>query len=126
MKALDWLGRVMLLVLSGFATLSLIGAIAQVADTAADRALSPSPPTVERTGREALSPLEMPPPEQARDPAIGENMAVAPGSQPHADEAVARWLQALVYAVMALAGFVAAGVIVLLRITATLSRIAER
>jgi hypothetical protein len=119
-KAFDWIGRVLLLVLSGFATLSLIGAIAQVADTAADRALSPSP-MVETAGREA-----MPPSDVARDLATGDDTAVVPGGQPRADEAVARWLQALVYAVMALAGFVAAGVIVLLRITATLSRIAER
>jgi hypothetical protein len=120
-KAFDWIGRVLLLVLSGFATLSLIGAIAQVADTAADRALSPPPPMVETAGREA-----MPPSDVARDPATGDDTAVVPGGRPRADEAVARWLQALVYAVMALAGFVAAGVIVLLRITATLSRIAER
>jgi hypothetical protein len=123
-KAFDWIGRVLLLVLSGFATLSLIGAIAQVADTAADRALSPPP--VETVEREAVPlPDAVPLPPQADDPVATESATIA-AAPPRPDAAIARWLQALVYAVMALAGFVAAGVIVLLRITAILSRIAER
>jgi hypothetical protein len=42
------------------------------------------------------------------------------------DDAVARLLEALTYAVLALAGFAAAIMIVLLRITMYLARIAER
>lgn len=112
MKALDWLGRVLLLVLSGVATLSLIGAIAQVSDM---QPAAPPPGAI------------LLPPEQPRAPT---NDAMAPGRvaapAAPADAEAVRWLKALTYAVTALAGFAAAAVITLLRITATLTRIAER
>lgn len=109
------IGRIALLVLSGSATLSLIGAIAETADT------GPAPPvaSVARPGAVAeVAPGEMLPAQAAR------RAATAPAPSPDRD--LERWLRAISYALTALAGFAAAGVVVLLRIASALSRIAER
>lgn len=118
MRAIDWIGRTLLLILSGFATLSLIGAIAQVADIVPDGPVS----TLDRSADPA--PTRDDQLVVASEPSA--QVAVAVAAPPPADDAVARWLEALVYAVLALAGFAAAGVVVLLRLTATLNRIANR
>lgn len=117
MRAIDWLGRVLLLVLSGTATLSLVGAIVETTSTrplpverAADRRVGTSAP-----------PSDGP---VIRMPA-GPGDAIEPVATTP-DHERDRWLRALTYAVTALAGFAAAGVVVLLRITATLDRIARR
>jgi hypothetical protein len=114
-RALDWLGRVSLLVLSGTATLSLIGAIAEVAH------IGEAPAPSSSTQAVMVEPMPLPP------GATVERTRVEPGvAAPMPDREAVRWLQALTYAVTALAGFAAAGVIVLLRMTATLERIARR
>ncbi|TKD52886.1 hypothetical protein [Sphingomonas baiyangensis] len=127
-KLLDFLGRIALLVLSGSATLALIGAIAQVAETAPG-----VPPPGERIAIEAAAPDRIEPEPRFPD-APGEDMAPAPpldaalvsAGQAAADRETARWLEALTYAVMALAGFAAAALLMLLRIAASLARIADR
>lgn len=116
MRALDWIGRTLLLILSGFATLSLIGAIAQVADIVPDAPVS----MLDRSAD------PVPTPDGQVVVASEPSAQVAVAAPPPAEDAVARWLEALVYAVLALAGFAAAGVVVLLRLTATLNRIANR
>jgi hypothetical protein len=114
-------GRIALLVLSGSATLSLIGAIAETANTGpggmaptVSRPMPLQPPSDSQTGSTA------PAPDQTREPRPVEPGAASPQGE------VERWLRALTYAVTALAGFAAAGLIVLLRIAAALSRIAAR
>ena len=129
MKALDWLGRVALLVLSVLATLSLVGSLASVSggrlgDAVPGRVGAPMP-VVE----EASSPAQLEAEETSGAPNLRNN--TAPGGtvaveRPRAEDEIARWLKALTYAVLALAGFAAAGVLALLRITAHLARIAER
>lgn len=109
------IGRIALLVLSGSATLSLIGAIAETADT------GPAPQvfSATRPGEVvAVAPGEVVPAPTSRQ------VATAPAPAP--DRELERWLRAISYALTALAGFAAAGLVVLLRIASALSRIADR
>jgi hypothetical protein len=129
MRALDWLGRVALLVLSVLATLSLVGSLASVSggrlgDAVPGRVGRPMP-VVE----EAFGPAPLETGEAAGVPNSGNDTAPAGAvaiERPRTEDEIARWLKALTYAVLALAGFAAAGLLALLRITAHLARIAER
>ncbi|PCD02328.1 hypothetical protein COC42_12880 [Sphingomonas spermidinifaciens] len=107
------IGRIALLVLSGTATLSLIGAIAETADT------GPAPPPAAVTRPSPIG--EIVPGEVVR--VVAPSEAPVP---PAPDRELERWLRAISYALTALAGFAAAGVVVLLRIASALSRIADR
>lgn len=109
------IGRIALLVLSGTATLSLIGAIAETADT------GPAPPTAGITRPGAVVEVA---PGEVISAQTSRQTASVPAAAP--DRELERWLRAISYALTALAGFVAAGVVVLLRIAAALSRIADR
>lgn len=128
---LDWLGRAALLILSGLATMALIASIASVSN------IGPVEP-VDRTPRPpAEAVFETTPPDPERpSPAQPEPAApdatgtgsVALADEPPEDtgnQAIARALESLTWAVLALAGFVAAILLVLLRITAHLARIAR-
>ncbi|MGK6318822.1 hypothetical protein [Sphingomonas sp. DT-204] len=129
MKALDWLGRVALLVLSVLATLSLVGSLASVSggrlgEAVPGRVGAPLP---------AAEETPMPGPIEAGEARVTPDLVngTAPAGavaveRPRAENEIARWLKALIYAVLALAGFAAAGLLVLLRITAHLARIADR
>lgn len=130
MRIIDWLGRTLLLVMAGLATLSIIASVASVSNIRDDApSRQGTPPAAER--------LDMPDPQQAatdervarETPATPaeENGVLAALSATDADDGeIARWLESLTYAVLALAGFMAAALLVLLRITALLARIAER
>ncbi|WP_315761272.1 hypothetical protein [Sphingomonas sp. Y38-1Y] len=114
MSAGQTIGRITLMVLSGTATLSLIGAIAETANT------GPPPP---QTATFQPGPVaETPPGELVRVPTdrAGTPVSATP------DRDLERWLRSISYALTALAGFAAAGVVVLLRIASALSRIADR
>lgn len=109
------IGRIALLVLSGSATLSLIGAIAETADTGP----APQMAGVARPGTVVeVAPGEVVPARTSRQ------VATAPAPAP--DREHERWLRAISYALTALAGFAAAGVVALLRIASALSRIGDR
>ncbi|UIJ45687.1 hypothetical protein LZK98_01615 [Sphingomonas cannabina] len=129
MKALDWLGRVALLVLSVLATLSLVGSLASVSggrlgDAVPGRVGAPMP-VVEEASRPA--PLETGGASGVPDLVDGTApTGTVAAERPRAEDEIARWLKALTYAVLALAGFAAAGLLALLRITAHLARIADR
>ncbi|MEG3149321.1 hypothetical protein U1769_05430 [Sphingomonas sp. ZT3P38] len=127
----DWLGRTMLLILSGLATFAILASLESASRgngtlrsgmPPAESAPDPRAPPPEAV-REALGPRARMPgtPIPAGQPA--QRVAV-PGAA--AQDAGAQLLEALTYAVLALAGFAAAILIVLLRITAHLARIAER
>lgn len=116
MSASATLGRITLLVLSGTATLSLIGAIAETSNT------GPAPPPAARSDAPSL-------PDRVTT-AEGEWVAVpdraAPPVEASAPADPDRWLRTISYALTALAGFAAACLVVLLRIAGALARIAER
>ncbi|WP_066549882.1 MULTISPECIES: hypothetical protein [unclassified Sphingomonas] len=125
MSIADWLGRTLFLIVSGLATFALIQAIASLSATtpvgagegAADNSVSmpvPSAPdapllTDGRAGDEGAAPT--PPGERP--------VAMSGAARDGAIERIARLLETLTYAVLALTGFVAAGVLVLLRLTAS-------
>lgn len=132
---LNWLGRVALLVLSGLATLSIIASMAAVSNIHrspgpiyADRpppTATPSPPITEtdqpfaRVSDAARPAPETSPPDDQAWISVSPERATQEGD-------VARWMESLTYAVLALAGFLAATMVILLRISASLARIADR
>ncbi len=138
MRAVDWIGRTLLLILAGLATLSILASLhsasklppgwqadrqAAVGDrgTAADPGSSSGGSLAPRaTGvAEPASALE-------DGLAPGAEIVVPVGAESAAADRIAQWLEALTYAVLALAGFAAAGLIVLLRISGMLARLADR
>ncbi|MCH4893859.1 hypothetical protein GO308_12115 [Sphingomonas sp. SFZ2018-12] len=126
MSIADWLGRTLFLIVSGLATFALIQAIASLSATtpvgagegATGNSVSmpvPSAPdapllTDGRAGDEDAAPT---PPSPGERP-----VAMSGAARDGAIERIARLLETLTYAVLALTGFVAAGVLVLLRLTA--------
>lgn len=130
MRVLDWLGRTLLLVMAGLATLSIIASVASVSNihgTPPDRA--PTRSIAERTEAPQPQPQLVEPGEPSPDPIASDDdsgMLATLSAADAQDGEIARWLESLTYAVLALAGFMAAALLVLLRITALLARIAER
>jgi|GEM_PF-2801038 len=127
----DWIGRTLLLVLSGLATFAILASLESAsrgngtlrsATQPTGSVPDPRAPPPEAV-REALGPSDARPGPSATAGPTVERIAVP--NRP-AQDAGAQLLEALTYAVLALAGFAAAILIVLLRITAHLARIAER
>jgi len=127
---LDWLGRTLLLVMAGLATLSIVASVASVSNI---HGSAPSRSGGETVAERFETP-EMPPVEPGErvssETPVGDSeddgMLAALSAADAQDGEIARWLESLTYAVLALAGFMAAALLVLLRITALLARIAER
>ena len=130
MKVFDWLGRTLLLVMAGLATLSIIASVASVSnihgttpsrpgsDSVAERFEVPSSPPIEPGERaDTDAPVAS---------ADEDGVLTTISATDAEDDEIARWLESLTYAVLALAGFMAAALLVLLRITALLARIADR
>lgn len=133
----DWIGRTLLLVLSGLATFAILASLESASrgngtlrsgvppmENAPDQRTAP-PETPPEMRREAQAPRGDSTPAPLPSGQAGQRVAV-PAAAPVQDMGVAQLLEALTYAVLALAGFAAAILIVLLRITAHLARIAER
>lgn len=129
MKALDWLARLVLLIVSALATLALVGSLASVSNTPLGQAFPGGGTDTQAEAREQFverEPVELAPrgdEPRAADPQGALPRAVAVQRE-GAD--VGRWLKALTYAVLALAGFAAAALVVLVRIAAHLGRLAGR
>lgn len=130
MRVLDWLGRTLLLVMAGLATLSIIASVASVSNIHGSTPPRPGSETVaERLGPPEPPPVEPSEPLSSEAPVAGmedSGVLAALSAADAQDGEIARWLESLTYAVLALAGFIAAALLVLLRITALLARIAER
>ena len=129
MTVFDWLGRVIMLVLAGMITLSIIGAIAAI----------PSGGLPERIGmvdREApVPPDAQPSPAPAPAPRAAEETK-GEGTGPGDDRASmasaagqpvdpAEWLEAITYALLALVGIAAFATILLWRMLHQRRRIAD-
>lgn len=128
-SAFDWVSRVIMLVLAGLVSLSIIGALASISSggmetrTGVHRTAGPVP--------EAGEPAAAPEP-QASQPRRGgqEDAGFATGEQvygqaPPEPSGPARWLEAIAYALLALAGIAAFGVLLLWRALAEQRRIAD-
>ena len=126
MRIFDWLGRTLLLVMAGLATLSIIASVASVSNI---HGTSPSRPGSETAAERSDVTERLPVERDAGAPPVAPGAETREMTTPSAaaqDGEIARWLESLTYAVLALAGFMAAALLVLLRITALLARIAER
>lgn len=132
-STIDWFSRLVMLVLASLATLAMIGSFASMSYQPLGDAFPGR--TAMREG--APAPTGTPGAvAETSDSGESGNVTAAVGgggtlvAVPHTlqreTEEVARWLKALTYAVLALAGFAAAGVIALARIAWQLGRVADR
>ena len=128
----DWLGRVIMLVLAGMITLSIISALAAISSQSSlprqiglDRAVTPQPASepVPEPRQRVPPPEEGLPDTQVKEPQGGEAIAVAQAS-PETDK-VERWLEAIAYALLAIAGLGMLGCLLLWRSVRQQSRIAD-
>lgn len=127
MSFVEWLGRVVMLVLAGMITLSIIGAIAAI----------PSGIDLPRqSGIERTPPAELPsePTPEPEQPDPGDEVAAAAGSQagtvtlaptPPERSDPAEWLEVIAYALLALAGLGALAIVLLWRSLHQRRRIAD-
>ena len=118
---LDWAGRVVMLVLAGMITLSIIGAIAAIPSGSIETRIdleprdwpAPAPATEPQPLPQATRVRARPAPQAAPQPEAAAATAVAPAPEKPFDPA--RWLEAITYALLALAGIAAFAAILLLR-----------
>jgi hypothetical protein len=117
----EWLGRVIMLVLAGMVTLSLIGAIASIPSGSLETRFGveprewPEPSPSERIAAppaSAQQPAPQPSPEAAPVVPQPEMMAVPQRKQP---VDAARWLESIAYALIALVGLAALGLVLFWR-----------
>jgi len=123
----DWIARTAMLVMAGLVTLSILGSIAAMtndpgvglaggdrplvgAQPAAEREASPAPPLPEQDDRAAAAPA-------------GREGAAATAARPAGEDEQARWLEAITYALLAIAGVGAIGVLMLWQAVRELRRI---
>ena len=123
-----------MLILAGLVSLSLLGAIAALTTP------SSLPPATTAGGPPALDPVAVPesstpqpetvPQENGAAPAEGESVAAGAGGEgvavaaapPPDKDPLERWLEAIAYALLALAGIAAIGVLLLWRLLVELRR----
>ncbi len=117
----EWLGRVVMLVLAGMITLSIIGAIASIPSGSIETRLG-----VEPQGWPEPRPSERAPVPQQPEPArpqaaspLEPSGQAAPGTatvpRPPDPPTPAQWLESIAYALLAIAGLLALGIALLLR-----------
>ena len=126
----DWAGRVVMLVLAGMITLSIIGAIAAIPSESLPhemrfgRPTQPMPAPVEQVIPPETRPQELP---GAAAPAASGKMPqpvdVAPAAKPAAN--AADWLEAITYSLFALIGLAALAILLLWRALGHWRRIAD-
>lgn len=115
---MEWLGRVVMLVLAGMITLSIIGAIAAIPSgsigtrpVAAPRDWTPPPV------QEEPPPIAAPGPEPGRQAAPSQTQPSEVIAEPASPlpATAADWLEAITYALLALVGLGIAGILLLWR-----------
>ena len=126
----DWLFRLVMLVLAGMVTLSILGSIAAISPDARVPGFSveqPRPPVRPDQEQEARPPEPRPEPtprEGAPQAEPGGQVAtVAPAPEPGPDSE--DWLEAIAYALLALCGLAAIGLLLLWKAVRQLRRIAD-
>jgi hypothetical protein len=129
----EWLVRTVMLVLAGLVTLSILGSIAAMSNQAGvpdlrtqrERPVLAPAPAPEPADPRPSSPAETSPAPapQPQTPAGAELVAVP---APPEEERPERWLEAIAYALLAIAGLLALLLILLWRGVRALGRIADR
>jgi hypothetical protein len=117
MSFFEWLGRVIMLVLAGMITLSIIGAIAAIPSGSLPQAIrvGEREPIPQPEQQPAPMPLPRETPETSE--AVGASMSNQVVAAPAAPEPVdpAEWLEAIFYALLALVGIAALATLILWR-----------
>ena len=129
----DWIVRTAMLVMAGLVTLSILGAIATMTNEAGSGFAGGDRPLIDpRQAQEretAQAPAEPAEPSEganaAAEPAPGQGGAVV-AAPPAPEDKQARWLEAIAYALLALVGIGALGVLMLLQIVRELRRIGRQ
>jgi hypothetical protein len=126
----DWIMRTAMLVMAGLVTLSILGAIATMTSgpgtgfTGGDRPLIEPQPARERDAAPASPAPATPGEGNAAITAAGQGQGgTIVAAPPPGEDKVARWLEAIAYALLALVGMGALGVLMLLNILRELRRI---
>lgn len=128
MTIFDWIARTAMLAMAGLVTLSILGAIATMTNDSGmrfaggDRPVIEGEPAREREGTPAPSEAGEGNSTSAAVPGQDQGVTVA-AARPTPDDKVARWLEAIAYALLAIAGIGALGVLMLWSILRELRRV---
>ncbi len=128
----DWIVRTAMLAMAGLVTLSILGAIATMTNdpgtgfAGGDRPLIEPEPAGERKAAPAPSPPGEGNMAAAAVPARGQGGGTIVAARPAPEDKAARWLEAIAYALLAVAGIGALAVLMLWSLVRELRRIAER
>jgi hypothetical protein len=123
----DWIARTAMLVMAGLVTLSILGAIAAMTNDPGIRFAAEDRPLVEAERAQEREAAQTRPASgegnsATVEPAEGQSGTLAAAGPSQEDER-ARWLEAIAYALLAVAGVGALGVLMLLSIVRELRRI---
>lgn len=129
MTIFDWIARTAMLVMAGLVTLSILGAIAAMTNDPGTRFAPPADrPVVEGVSAPERESPEAPPAADEGNgtasalPVEGQSGPIAT-ARPAPEDKVARWLEAIAYGLLALAGIGALAVLMLWSILSELRRI---
>ena len=121
----DWMARTAMLAMAGLVTLSILGAIATMTNDPGTRIAGGDRPVIERDRAEAPDETRAPPGPRGDEERVagpGEGQVTVTAAPPSAEDKEARWLEAIAYALLALAGIGALGVLMLWSLVRELRR----
>ncbi len=123
---LDWIARVIMLVLAGMVSLSIIGAIAAIPSGTIENRIGIDQPAVD-PGVAPPAPPEaiLPPPEDRASTPGAPTDYVDYGPPPPRASDIELWLEAITYALLALVGLAALATLILWRTLKQRGRIAD-
>jgi hypothetical protein len=135
MSFIEWTVRTVLLVLAGLVTLAILHAIHAMSTDAGVPASAPGVRSLpaeqvasQRQPQPAPQPVEengtAPAPQAEANGAVGQGGIVAAAAPPQ-DERLQRWVEAIAYALLALAGLAAIGLILLWQLLRQTRRLAD-
>lgn len=124
---LDWIGRVVMMVLAGLITLSIIGAISAIPSGPVGTRMGvgeapPAPPVIAEPETERIERRAAP---AAAEPTPGAGTGLPLAAPERKDADSARWLEAITYALLALVGLAALACLLLWRGLGRIARTLE-
>ncbi|MGZ8286471.1 MAG: hypothetical protein ACXW27_16530 [Allosphingosinicella sp.] len=124
----DWIARTAMLAMAGLVTLSILGAIATMTNDPGTRFAAGGRPAIEGERAQERDPVQAPSRPEEGDVAAaaapaGSQESTIVAARPDPEDKAARWLEAIAYALLALAGIGALGVLMLWSILRELRRI---
>jgi hypothetical protein len=123
-RAFEWLFRTAMLAMAGLVTLSILGSIAALSTEEGPRGFlagRPAPPAIEGEPRsDAAAPAATAGPQAEEDGGSGSELTSIASPEP-----AERWLEAIAFALLALAGLSAIGLLLLWRAAREIGRGAD-